>query len=57
MDENVGQAPADTLEHGLQRWLRIAERHAEETEGYRLYPGDWAALADKLRRAITALGA
>ena len=51
------QARPDTLEEGLQRWLNIAERHAAETEGYRLYPGDWAALADKLRRAIAALGA
>lgn len=54
---NEGQGPEDTLEQGLQRWLQIAERHAAETEGYRLYPGDWAALANKLRRAIAALGA
>lgn len=53
----ASQGPPDTLEQGLQRWLKIAERHAGDANGYMLYPGDWAALADKLRRAIAALGA
>ncbi len=49
---NSGQGPQDTLEAGLLRWLSIAERQSNKLTGYTLYPGDWAALADKLRRSL-----
>lgn len=41
--------PKDTTAAKLARWLSIAAREAAGTEGYKLYPGDWAALAALLR--------
>ena len=45
----VGQGRPETAEQRGARWLSIAEGRAKEQEGYKLYPGDWAALAATLR--------
>ena len=58
----VGQGPKQTAEMRGDHWRSIARRHADDGNGYRLYGGDWAALAstldgllaerDRLRRAL-----
>ena len=54
----AGQAPTRTTAERVRTWLSIAEGHAKHTDtSYRLYPGDWAALASTLREALAIVDA
>lgn len=44
-----GSAPGPSLSDRLDTWLAIATRQAASPDGYKLYPGDWAALASVLK--------
>lgn len=45
----AGSAPGPTLLDRIDTWLTIATRQADSPDGYKLYPGDFSALASVLR--------
>lgn len=48
----VSQSSEETTRDRILRWISIAEDHAQRDESYTLYPGDWAALANVLSKAL-----
>lgn len=51
----VGEGPQQTAEMRGDHWRSIARRHADGGNGYRLYGGDWAALASTLDGLLAAV--
>jgi hypothetical protein len=45
----VVTAPGPTLSDRIDTWLSISTRQAASPDGYKLYPGDFAALAAVLK--------